>query len=82
LTLGRAVELQGYVLTVNRSGQATLGRSVVHYGGEALVANPDGEFLASHTTAFGLHLVTLDLELARTRRAEVSVQRDDEARVW
>ncbi len=82
LTLGRAVELQGYVLTVNRSGQATLGRSVVHYGGEALVASPDGEFLPSHTTALGLHLVTLDLELARTRRAEVPVQRDDQARVW
>lgn len=80
--LGRAVELQGWTAVVNRVGQAELGGRTVHYGGEAFVVDPDGEFVHESRGSGALVFVDIDLELARQRRRELSVARDDASRVW
>jgi predicted amidohydrolase len=82
LSIGRAVELQGYVACVNRVGQATLGGKLVEYGGECLVVDPDGEVVHESRGHGELRIVDIDLELARTRRRELPVARDDAARLW
>lgn len=82
LAIGRAIELQGHVVVVNRAGHSQLGGRVVHYGGEALVVDPDGEVLHESRGGGELQFVDLDLALARTRRGEVPVARDDAARLW
>jgi predicted amidohydrolase len=82
LSVGRAVELQGFVACVNRVGQATLGGKVVEYGGECLLVDPDGEVLHESRGHGELRVVEVDIELARTRRRELPVARDDAARLW
>lgn len=82
LSIGRAVELQGFVAAVNRVGQSTLGGKLVEYGGECLVVDPDGEVLHESRGHGELRIVDIDLDLARTRRRELPVARDDAARLW
>lgn len=82
LALGRAVELQGWVAVVNRVGQAEPGGRMVHYGGEAFVVDPDGEFVHESRGDGALAFVDIDPELSRLRRRELPVMRDDAARIW
>lgn len=78
LVLGRAVEHQAFVVAVNRTGTAALGRrgAQLVFAGDSILAGPDGNARAEARGEAGLLVAELDLEEVRTLRSEVPVRRD------
>lgn len=78
LAVGRAVELQCFVVACNRSGRETVGRRglELEFAGNALVVSPDGEVLAAGDGSGALVLCDLDLARVARLRREVPVLRD------
>ncbi|MEX1023881.1 MAG: nitrilase-related carbon-nitrogen hydrolase [Planctomycetota bacterium] len=83
LLVGRAVELQAYVLGANRVGEESLGRTrkLVFAGGSALVA-PDGEVLSELGQEAGLVAGEVDSERVRRVRRAVPVARDRRSELY
>jgi predicted amidohydrolase len=78
LVIGRAVELQCFVVACNRTGSETIGRRelVLDYPGNALVVAPSGEVLAEGDGSGRLLVAELDLEQVDEARRLVPVVRD------
>ncbi|QDU84219.1 2-oxoglutaramate amidase [Planctomycetes bacterium Pla163] len=78
LVLGRAVELQCFVVGCNRSGVESVGRRglALEFPGNALIASPDGEVLAEGDGSGALIVADLDLERVGRLRRDVPVGRD------
>ena len=84
LVLGRAAELQAYVLGCNRLGTETFGRErrPLAFPGNSLVARPDGLVLAEGRGAPGRVEAELDLDGLRRLREQVPVRRDRRDEVY
>lgn len=78
LVLGRAVELQCFVVGCNRSGVETVGRRglALEFPGNALIASPDGEVVAEGDGSANLVVADIDLGRVAQLRREVPVVRD------
>ena len=78
LIAGRAAEAQSVVIGSNRTGADSLGerREPIRFGGDSLVAGPDGAVLAEDPGREGLVIADVDLAALRRLRREVPVQRD------
>jgi predicted amidohydrolase len=81
LVCGRAAELQAFVVAANRTGTDLVGRRRLElaFGGNSILAGPDGSVLAEGRGAAGLVEAELDLESARALRCAVPVRRDERA---
>ena len=78
LIAGRAAEAQAVVIGANRTGADSTGerREPIRFGGDSLVAGPDGEVLADAPGREGLVVAELDLAALRRLRRRVPVRRD------
>jgi len=78
LVLGRAAEHQAFVVAVNRTGTARMGRrgAELAFSGNSIVAGPDGTVRAEGRGEDGLVVADLDLDEARALRKAVPVRRD------
>lgn len=78
LVLGRAVELQAFVLACNRCGSAAIGRrgETLEFSGNSLIAAPSGEWLGAGDRAGGWTIADIDLRDARELRRRVPVEKD------
>lgn len=79
LVCGRAAELQAFVVAANRTGVDRVGRRRLElvFGGNSLVAGPDGAVLAEGLGTDGLVSAELDLATLRALRRSVPVRRDE-----
>jgi predicted amidohydrolase len=87
LVLGRAVELQCFVVAANRTGVERVGRRslALAFPGNSLVVDPHGNVLAEGRGAPGLVTADLDLAEARAARVRVPVRKDrrpEDYRAW
>jgi len=78
LLLGRAVELQAFVVGANRTGTETVGRrgQELVFPGNSVVASPEGLVLAEGRGEAGLVWAEVDPGLLARLRREVPVIRD------
>jgi predicted amidohydrolase len=84
LVLGRAAELQAFVVAANRTGTDTVGRRELElaFPGNSLVAGPDGTVRAEGRGEDGLVMAELDLAELRALRRAVPVRRDERPDVY
>jgi predicted amidohydrolase len=78
LARGRAVELQAFVLAVNRTGRETLGQRgrTLEYGGGSRILGPGGQVLAALGAEPGLCWADIEPERVRELAREVPVRQD------
>ncbi len=78
LLLGRAVELQAFVVGANRTGEDRIGRRQMElrFPGNSLVASPEGLPLAEGKGEAGLVWAQVDPGLLTRLRRDVPIQRD------
>jgi omega-amidase len=84
LVLGRAAELQAFVVAANRTGMDKVGRRELELAvpGNSLIAGPDGTARAEGRGEDGLVEAELDLAELRTLRRAVPVRRDERPDVY
>lgn len=84
LCVGRAVETQCFVVACNRVGEARIGRRALDlaFEGGSLIVDPDGRVLARAGAQRELLVADIDLELARSMRIRVPVQKDERRDVY
>lgn len=84
LVLGRAVELQGFVLAANRTGTDVVGRRrlELEFPGNSLVCDPHGVVLAEGAGPAGLVVADVDLDRARRLRVRVPVRKDERPELY
>ncbi len=78
LCVGRAVEIQGFVLACNRTGTDLVGRRRLEltFAGNSLIVDGAGQVLAQGPGEEGLLVADLDLDSVRELRRRVPVRRD------
>jgi predicted amidohydrolase len=78
LVCGRAAELQAFVIAANRTGTDVIGRRRLElaFGGNSLVAGPDGSLRAEGRGEAGLVWSEFDLSEVSSLRRAVPVRRD------
>lgn len=84
LAVGRAVEHQCFVVAVNRTGTAEIGRRrlKLEFAGNSLIVDPHGKVLAEGRGEAGLVVADLDLDVARRVRKAVPIERDRRAELY
>ena len=84
LVVGRAVELQAFVVATNRTGIDQVGRRRLElaFPGNSLVVGPDGTVLVEGTGEPGLLVAEADPAAARLLRKQIPVQRDERSELY
>lgn len=84
LVVGRAVEFQGFVLAVNRTGRDVVGRRELdlEFPGNSLCCDPHGVVVAEGRGTSGLVVADIELDRARRLRTRVPVAKDERRELY